>query len=219
MARKATRSQAAANLKLSSRDFPSLSGTAQTQQQQSNANQATWSNSNPLRSPQQMPGQRAQPLNPPFQPSYNQSLVQRPQQQQPYLQTQLDGQLSTASDAVDDNSEYRFRAQPGVGQLTGATQAQTGNIDEFPPLGGSGAEFGQDRRGNLFQSSGFSGLSNGNHSGAGRDHQQDIRPRNGIIGQTEQGGSINSAASNRIRSPTGTSGGSAMLRGNFIKQG
>jgi CCR4-NOT transcription complex subunit 2 len=54
------------------------------------------------------------------------------------------GQFSAGGD------DYRFGGQSGVGQLSGSAQPQTGNIDEFPPLGGS-ADVGPDRRTGMIQ--------------------------------------------------------------------
>lgn len=71
---------------------------------------------------------------------------QTPNQQIPN-QSHDDSSQSQFSGAGDD---YRFGGQGGVGQLGGA-QPQTGNIEEFPPLGGAGGEIGPDRRAGLIQ--------------------------------------------------------------------
>lgn len=48
-----------------------------------------------------------------------------------------------------------------MGQLSGSSQPQTGNIEEFPPLGRNGNEESeQDRRGSLMHNAAFGGFSN-----------------------------------------------------------
>ena len=48
-----------------------------------------------------------------------------------------------------------------MGQLSGTSQPQTGNVEEFPPLGRNGNEEAeQDRRGSLMQNAAFGGFSN-----------------------------------------------------------
>lgn len=63
-------------------------------------------------------------------------------------QVQDDSSQSQFSSAGDD---YRFGGAGGVGQLSGGAQPQTGNIEEFPPLGGAAGEIGPDRRAGLIQ--------------------------------------------------------------------
>jgi CCR4-NOT transcription complex subunit 2 len=64
------------------------------------------------------------------------------------------GQFSAVGD------DYRFGGQSGVGQLSGGTQPQTGNIDEFPPLGGGGTDAGPDRRTGMIQNAAAYGANN-----------------------------------------------------------
>ena len=47
-----------------------------------------------------------------------------------------------------------------MGQLSGSGQPQTGNIEEFPPLGRNGNDdAGHDQRGSLIQNAAFGGFS------------------------------------------------------------
>ena len=132
------------------REFPSLSGAPQAQQNTSA--QQMWSNPT-LRTatqPQQTIG-RPQGQG----PQQGQSGQTSNQQ----LQNQgLDDNQSQFSGAGDD---YRFGGQGGVGQLSGGAQPQTTNIEEFPPLGGAAGEIGPDRRAGLIQSAAaFGGNAN-----------------------------------------------------------
>ncbi|KAF2637560.1 hypothetical protein P280DRAFT_407262 [Massarina eburnea CBS 473.64] len=131
-------------------EFPSLSGAPQAQQNTSS--QQMWSNAS-LRTPQHStiqrpqgqgapPGQSGQPANQPLQnPGHDDGSGPGP------------NQFSTGGD------DYRFGGQSGVGQLSGGAQPQTGNIDEFPPLGG-GADVGPDRRTGMIQNAAAYGQNN-----------------------------------------------------------
>lgn len=129
------------------REFPSLSGAPQAQQNTSA--QQMWANPN-LRTTQQSTIQRPQGQGPP-QGQGGQAPIQQ-------LQTQGldDSSQSQFSGAGDD---YRFGGQGGVGQLSGGVQPQTGNIEEFPPLGGQNGEIGPDRRAGLIQNAAAFGSS------------------------------------------------------------
>jgi CCR4-NOT transcription complex subunit 2 len=95
--------------------------------------------------------------------------------QQQQSQGQDDSSQSQFSGAGDD---YRFGGQGGVGQL-GGVQPQTGNIEEFPPLGGAGGEIGPDRRAGLIQNAAaFSANANNAFPGLGQT-------RNGLSSPTE----------------------------------
>lgn len=129
------------------RDFPSLSGTQQPQQ-----SNTIWSNPN-LRAAQHTPVQR--PGNTPASSSQQQS-AQSP-----------DGPLpgSSVSPFAPGADGYRFGGQSGggqsLGQLAGLSQTQSGNTEEFPPLGGLGnGDIGPDSRRDPMQSA-FSGNPNG----------------------------------------------------------
>jgi CCR4-NOT transcription complex subunit 2 len=67
-----------------------------------------------------------------------------------------------------------------VGQLSGSSQPQTGNIEEFPPLGGSVGDIGPDRRTGLIQNAAaYAGNANaGAFPGLGQT-------RNGMSSPTE----------------------------------
>lgn len=152
------------------REFPSLSGTQQAQQ--NTPAQQMWSNSN-LRSSQQQ-----------------HSTIQRPQGQgaPPGQAGQIGAQqlqTSTHDEAVGagpgpfsaGSDDYRFGGQAGVGQLSGSAQPQTGNIDEFPPLGGSG-DIAPDRRTGLIQNAAAYGANANAFPGLGQT-------RNGLSSPTE----------------------------------
>jgi CCR4-NOT transcription complex subunit 2 len=132
------------------REFPSLSDAPQQNQQpqQNTQGQSLWSNPS-LRAPQQQPLSRG-------------TLGQGSQQQQ--LQRQITAPGSQ-NEARDDNppfgqgsDDFHFGNQGNLGQLAGMSQPQTGNIDEFPPLGGlgNGAD-PQQERASLLSGSGFGG--------------------------------------------------------------
>jgi CCR4-NOT transcription complex subunit 2 len=124
------------------REFPSLSGAPQAQQNTSA--QQMWSNPN-LRSAQHSTIQRPQ----------GQSAQQGQVSQIGAQHIQTPGHDDTVGSAPGPFSavgdDYRFGGQAGVGQLSGSSQPQTGNIDEFPPLGGSGGDVAPDRRTGLIQ--------------------------------------------------------------------
>lgn len=133
------------------REFPSLSGAPQAQQNTSA--QQMWANPN-LRTTQQNTIQRPQ--------GQGQQQGQSAQAANQQLQSQGhdDSSQSQFSGAGDD---YRFGGQGGVGQLSGGAQPQTGNIEEFPPLGNTPGEIGPDRRAGLIQNA----AAFGNSSNAG----------------------------------------------------
>jgi CCR4-NOT transcription complex subunit 2 len=78
--------------------------------------------------------------------------------------------------------DYRFGGQNTVGQLSGSTRPQTGNIEEFPPLGrNGGGEIGQDRRSNMVPNASFGAHSNGRTFGPGLNQQQSVQGRNVLL--------------------------------------
>lgn len=109
--------------------------------------------------------------NPTLRTASQQQTIGRPQGQGP--QQGQTGQASSQqlqNQGHDDsgsgqfpglNDAYRFGGQGGVGQLSGSTQPQTGNIEEFPPLGGPAGDIGPDRRAGLIQNAAaFGGSAN-----------------------------------------------------------
>ena len=135
-------------------EFPSLSGAPQPQYQ--NPGQAVWANANqravqrtPVQRPQQQQQASSQPL----------AQQQAPTQQPPdHSQQPSEEWFTTASQFTAGLDDYRHGGQGGVGQLSGSTQPQPGNIEEFPPLSRNGnGENGHDRRGSLMQNAAFGG--------------------------------------------------------------
>ncbi|KAK7522489.1 hypothetical protein IWZ03DRAFT_371400 [Phyllosticta citriasiana] len=159
-----------ANTPLDPSEFPSLSGTPQTQHQ-NNQSQALWSNPS-IRSAQHTPvqrphGQGATPAPPSAQATRSH------QDHQPQPQDDTSSAHSQFGGGLDD---YLYGGQGGVGQLSGAPQQQQVNIEEFPPLGGNGSgEVGQDRRTGMIQNAAFGGAAN--TGGFGGNVQQG---RNGV---------------------------------------
>ncbi|KAL5336228.1 hypothetical protein BJX70DRAFT_400872 [Aspergillus crustosus] len=145
-------SQPATPLDLS--DFPSLSG-ASSQSQAQNQAHMVWANAS-QRGVQQTPVQRQQ--HPTSQaPSRPQTQAPLPQQQS---QPSHDDVFPSGSQFANRLDDYRNGGQGISGQLGGGAQPQTGNIEEFPPLGRNGpAEIGQDRRSSLMQGAGFGGFN------------------------------------------------------------
>jgi CCR4-NOT transcription complex subunit 2 len=122
------------------REFPSLSGAPQAQQNTSA--QQMWAN-------------------PTLRTATQQQTIGRPQGQGPQpgqtgqaasQQLSNQGQEGSGQDQFSGpGDDYRFGGQGGVGQLSGGAQPQTTNIEEFPPLGGAAGEIGPDRRAGLIQ--------------------------------------------------------------------
>jgi CCR4-NOT transcription complex subunit 2 len=159
-------------------EFPSLSSS---QSQHQNSSQAAWTNA-PQRG---TPVQRPQPNS-----GSNQASASQQQQQQ----DDLFPSVSQFTSGLDDFRASAFGGQ--ARQMAGSSQPQTGNIDEFPPLGRTGnGEIGQDRRGSLMQNVGFGGHSNGAGFGPGLLQPQSLQTRSGLLStisgqqeQTRQGG-------------------------------
>ncbi|RDW90797.1 uncharacterized protein DSM5745_02572 [Aspergillus mulundensis] len=148
-----TGSQPATPLDLS--DFPSLSG-APSQSQAQNQAHLVWANAS-QRGVQQTPVQRQQ-LPTSQAPSRGpQTQTQLPQQQN---QPSHDDVFPSGSQFANRLDDYRNGGQGISGQLGGGAQPQTGNIEEFPPLGRNmPTEIGQDRRSSLMQGAGFGAFS------------------------------------------------------------
>ncbi|KAF2002329.1 hypothetical protein P154DRAFT_521133 [Amniculicola lignicola CBS 123094] len=155
-------------------EFPSLSGAPQAQQNTSA--QQMWSNPS-LRTAQHSTIQRPQGQAPtPVQAG------QAPGAPHQQLQGQAheDGPGSVPGQFSGGGDEYRFGGQAGVGQLSGSGQPQTGNIEEFPPLGGGAGDVGPDRRTGMIQNAAaFGGSANtGGFPGL-------ALPRNGLSSPTD----------------------------------
>jgi len=93
---------------------------------------------------------------------------QQPQQHglqvQDPTQQRAEDLFSSGSQFTGGLDDYRHGGQGGVGQLSGTGQPQTGNIEEFPPLGRNGNDdLGQDRRGSLMQNAAFGAFPNNNN--------------------------------------------------------
>ncbi|XPS77424.1 hypothetical protein M3J09_009450 [Ascochyta lentis] len=158
-------------------EFPSLSGAPQAQQ--NTTAQQMWANptlrTTPHTTIQRPQGQTPQPGQPGQAP-----IQQLPNQNEDSPQGQFGG-------AGDD---YRFGGQGGVGQLSGGAQPQTGNIEEFPPLGNNAAgEIGPDRRAGLIQNAAAFGTTPGTSAFPGLG-----QTRNGLSSPTESQGNRSSIA-------------------------
>ncbi|KAL2872350.1 NOT2/NOT3/NOT5 family protein [Aspergillus lucknowensis] len=164
-------SQPSAPLDLS--DFPSLSG-ASSQSQAQNQAHLIWANAS-QRGVQQTPVQRQQhpTSQPPSRGPQTQSHL--PQHQN---QSSNDDLFPSGPQFANRLDDYRNGGQGISGQLGGATQPQTGNIDEFPPLGRNApTDLGQDRRSSLMQGAGFGGF-NTNLQFSGANQGQGNQARN-----------------------------------------
>ncbi|KAL2834443.1 hypothetical protein BDW59DRAFT_137880 [Aspergillus cavernicola] len=145
-------SQPATPLDLS--DFPSLSG-APSQSQTQNQAHMVWANAS-QRAVQQTPVQRQQH---PSSQAPSRGPQTQPHLSQPQSQPSHDDVFPSGSQFANRLDDYRNGGQGISGQLGGGAQPQTGNIDEFPPLGRNlPADLGQDRRSSLMQGAGFGGF-------------------------------------------------------------
>ncbi|KAH8691345.1 NOT2 family protein [Talaromyces proteolyticus] len=195
-------SQPATPLDLS--EFPSLSGVPQQNQSQNSA-QAVWANAG-QRATQQTPVQRQQP--PSSQPPSRTSQTQSHYAQQQPSQDDLFPSGAQFANRLDD---FRGSGQGISGQLGAGGQPQTGNIEEFPPLGrnttdippggiqGRMNDIGQERRSSVLQNTGFGSYGPGLAFSA---QTQSAQARN-ILAAT-----LNGQESGRVMSP-GTSGAGA----------
>lgn len=167
------------------REFPSLSGAPQTQQNTSA--QQMWANPTLRTTQQNQQNTIGRPQGQGQQQGQGQAGQAASQQHQ--NQGQDDSSQSQFSGAGDD---YRFGGQGGVGQL-GGVQPQTGNIEEFPPLGGAGGDIAPDRRAGLIQNAAAFGTNtNSAFPGLGQT-------RNGLSSPTDsqQDRSINPTVGGR----------------------
>ena len=154
------------------REFPSLSGAQQTQQNTSA--QQMWANPTLRTTQQNQHNTIGRPQGQGQQQGQGQGQAGQAANQQHQNQGQDDSSQSQFSGAGDD---YRFGGQGGVGQL-GGVQPQTGNIDEFPPLGGAGGDIAPDRRAGLIQNAAAFGTNANAFPGLGQT-------RNGLSSPTD----------------------------------
>ncbi|KAF3052808.1 Transcriptional activator of fatty acid utilization [Didymella keratinophila] len=160
-------------------EFPSLSGAPQAQQ--NTTAQQMWANPT-LRTTPHTTIQRPQ----------GQTPQQGQQGQTPNQQLQgLSNEDSPQGQFGGAGDDYRFGGQGGVGQLSGSVQPQTGNVEEFPPLGGNNAagEIGPDRRAGLIQNAAAFGATPGTSAFPGLG-----QTRNGLSSPTESQGNRSSSA-------------------------
>ncbi|KAF4217260.1 hypothetical protein CNMCM8980_007750 [Aspergillus fumigatiaffinis] len=177
-------SQPATPLDLS--DFPSLSGAPQ--QSQTPNPGLVWGQ----RALQHTPQRQQHPT------SQAPSRAPQTQSHHPQQQSQPSHEDVFPSGAQFANrlDDFRNGGQGISGQLGGSGQPQTGNIDEFPPLGRNvAADLGQDRRESLMQSAGL-GNFGGTMPFTGANQNQSAQNRTMI------GGSINGQDTSRMMSPT-----------------
>ncbi|CAK47590.1 uncharacterized protein An02g03090 [Aspergillus niger] len=186
-------SQPATPLDLS--DFPSLSG-ASPQSQTQNPSHLVWANAS-QRAMQQTPVQRPQHATSQAPSRAPQTQTHHPQQQS---QPSHDDVFPSGAQFANRLDDFRNGGQGISGQLGAGGQPQTGNIEEFPPLGRNiTTDLGQDRRGSLIQSTGL-GNYNGGLSFTGVSQAQSAQARNMVAA------SVN--GQERIMSPaTAGSGG------------
>lgn len=152
-----------------------------------------WANAS-QRAMQQTPVQRPQhatsqaPQRPP------QTQPQHPQQQS---QPAHDDVFPSGAQFANRLEDFRNGGQGISGQLSAGGQPQTGNIEEFPPLGRNApADLSQDRRGSLMQGAGLGNYSSGMPF-SGVNQSQSAQNRNMIAA------SMN--GQERIMSPGGAS--------------
>ncbi|KAL4917272.1 hypothetical protein BDW62DRAFT_86850 [Aspergillus aurantiobrunneus] len=159
-------------------DFPSLSG-APSQSQAQNQAHLVWANAS-QRGVQQTPVQRQQL---PTTQAPSRGLQTQAQLSQQQSQPSHDDVFPSGSQFASRLDDYRNGGQGISGQLGGGAQPQTGNIEEFPPLGRNvPADLGQDRRSSLMQGAGF-GAFNTNLSFAGVNQSQSTQNRSMMSGQ------------------------------------
>ncbi|KAJ6088776.1 hypothetical protein N7486_010037 [Penicillium sp. IBT 16267x] len=170
-------SQPATPLDLS--EFPSLSGAPQQSQSQ-NPGQLVWANAS-QRAAQHTPVQRQQHL-PTSQPPSRTSQSQPHPAQQP-SQAPHDDMFPSAAQFTNRLDDFRNGGQGISSQLGAGSQPQTGNIDEFPPLGRNvAAEIGQDRRSSLLQNTAFGSYN----TSIGTSRSPVNQGPNGVLGQEKE---------------------------------
>lgn len=130
-------------------EFPSLSGGGTQSAQTPTPGQAIWSTINQRAAQQSLLQRQPQPPVASQAPSRaSQTQSSQPSQSLP----PRDDLFPSGSQFATQLDDFRNGGQGISGQLSGSTQPQTGNIEEFPPLGKNNpANMGQDRRESLIQ--------------------------------------------------------------------
>lgn len=147
------------------REFPSLSGAPQQSQSQA-PGQLVWANAS-QRATQQAPVQRQQHAATSQPPSRTSQTPSHAQQQ---AQPPPDDMFPSGSQFANRLDDFRNGGQGLSSQLGAGGQPQTGNIEEFPPLGRNvAAELAQDRRGSMLQNVGFGSYNSGMASPKGKE--------------------------------------------------
>ncbi|KAJ5172704.1 hypothetical protein N7492_005297 [Penicillium capsulatum] len=129
-------------------------------------------------------------------PSRTSQTQPHPGQQQ--AQPPHDDMFPSGAQFANRLDDFRNGGQGISSQLGAGSQPQTGNIDEFPPLGRNvAAELAQDRRSSLMQGAGFGGYG----SGIGSSRSPVSQGPNGLLGQEKEVGR-SAIASQAPHSPT-----------------
>ncbi|KAJ5525798.1 hypothetical protein N7494_012448 [Penicillium frequentans] len=127
------------------------------------------------------PVQRQQHL-PTSQPPSRTSQTQPHPVQQP-SQAPHDDMFPSAAQFTNRLDDFRNGGQGISSQLGAGSQPQTGNIEEFPPLGRNvAAEIGQDRRSSLLQNTAFGSYN----TSIGTSRSPVNQGPNGILGQEKE---------------------------------
>ncbi|KAJ6135600.1 hypothetical protein N7512_000760 [Penicillium capsulatum] len=114
-------------------------------------------------------------------PSRTSQTQPHPGQQQ--AQPPHDDMFPSGAQFANRLDDFRNGGQGISSQLGAGSQPQTGNIDEFPPLGRNvAAELAQDRRSSLMQGAGFGGYG----SGIGSSRSPVSQGPNGLLGQEKE---------------------------------
>lgn len=176
-------------------EFPSLSGAPQQPQSQNPG--AAWANAS-QRVSQPNPIQRQQPQQPVTSQAPSRSSQTQPHQPQTQAQPSHDDLFPSGTQFANQLDDFRSGGQGISGQLASNSQPQTGNIDEFPPLGRNAAgEMNQERRDGLLQNTGFGsygGTMGFSGLGQGQSAQNRTLLASSMNGQQESGRIVSPAA-------------------------
>ena len=156
-----------------------------------------WANAS-QRAAQTPPVQRQQPPPTSQAPSRASQTPSHPQQQS---QPSHDDLFPSGVQFANRLDDFRNGGQGISNQLGAGGQPQTGNIDEFPPLGRNVAgDLSQDRRGSLMQNAGI-----GNYNAAIGFQGQNPQTRNMMT-------SVNGQETGRIMSPANLGSGGMLTK-------